>query len=86
MSKPTPGRCGVCGAAVYWVHSVKINEHGVEVVGKGTWPVNADPDPKGNVSLSSRAGQILARVSKDPVPGGRLAHKLTCEAWPKDKT
>lgn len=86
MSKPKPGRCNVCGAAVFWAHTAKINAHGVEVVSDNVWPVDAEPDPKGNVALSVRAGKVLARVSKDPVPGGRLAHKLTCEAWPKDKT
>lgn len=82
----TPHVCKSCSAPIFW--AAILDERGQRVKGdSGRWramPVNAQPDPAGNVVLLHRPGEgIVARVLRRgqcPAPGAvlRTSHFATC--------
>lgn len=76
------GRCRSCGAPILWA---------ITTAGK-PMPVDAVPDPAGNVSVEREAGRLVARVHTEPSLFGEprhMPHHATCPQgteWKKRRT
>ena len=69
--------CKSCGAAIFWAKSATTGK---------AMPINARPDPQGNISLDLTGAAVVGKAGVD-LPGPRyVSHFVTCpqhEKWRK---
>lgn len=64
-------RCKSCGVALVWAKTIDGR----------TMPLNASPDPTGNIELVGGLVKVLRKTDPPPAPENRyLAHFATCPA------